>query len=79
MKLVLYGHTKFEDDRVPLRQRPEFLRKYNDIIKQQVESGVIEEVNEFHNQLQPGSMLYIPHKEVLYRDKNTCNLLAYCV
>ena len=48
-----------------LRQRPEILREYNEIINQQLQSGAIEVVNDPHEKIQPGSIHYIPHKEIL--------------
>ena len=57
-----------------LRQRPEILREYNEIINQQLQSGVIEVVTDPHEKVQPGSIHYIPHKEILHSHKSTTRL-----
>ena len=57
-----------------LRQRPEILREYNEIINQLLQSGVIEVVHDPHEKVQPGSIHYIPHKEILRSDKSTTRL-----
>ena len=57
-----------------LRQRPEILREYNEIINQQLQSGVIEVVNDPYEKVRPGSIHYIPYKEILRCDKSTTRL-----
>ena len=57
-----------------LRERPEILTEYNEIINQQLLSGVIEVVNDPHEKVQPGSIHYIPHKEILRSNKSTTRL-----
>ena len=57
-----------------LRQKPEILREYNEIINQQLQSGAIEVVHDPHEKVQPGSIHYIPHKEILHSDKSTTHL-----
>ena len=48
-----------------LRQRPEILREYNEIINQQLQSGVIEVVNDPHEKVQPGA-------SIIFHTKKSC-------
>ena len=57
-----------------LRQRPEILIEFYEIINQQLQSSVIEVVNDPHKKVQAGSIHYILHKEILRSDKSTAGL-----
>lgn len=58
-----------------LRLSPPVLYEYDRVIKEQLHSGVIQVVDEELAQTQqPGTVHYIPHREVLREDKNTTKL-----
>ena len=50
--------------------KPELLNLYNDIIKTQISSGVIEHVPS-DAELAPGQVHYLPHRPVIREDKST--------
>ena len=56
-----------------LQQKPDVLKSYDDVIKDQLESGIIEKVNneEF---VASGKVHYLPHREVICLDKETTKL-----
>ena len=58
-----------------LKGKPDVLRHYNDVIKEQLEAGVVEKV-EYNEQFlnTPGSVFYNPHREVLREDRSTTKL-----
>ena len=57
-----------------LRSTPKVLHKYDKVIKEQLEAGVIQVVNEEMSHAQPGTVHYIPHREVVREDKNITKL-----
>ena len=51
-----------------LLKTPDILRAFDDIIKQQIESNILERVTE---EGKVGEVVYIPHKAVVRKDKQT--------
>ena len=56
-----------------LKSKPDVLKKYDNVIKEQLEAGVVEEVDETDSGT-PGSTHFIPHREVLKEDRATTKL-----
>lgn len=58
-----------------IRSSPDILHEYDRVIKEQLNSGVIQEVKreEVKNVI-PGTVHYIPHREVVREDKSTTKL-----
>ena len=54
-----------------LRQTPVILEKYNDIISQQVEEGIIEQVAELEPE---GKVHYLPHRAVVRENAETTKI-----
>ena len=49
------------------------LKRYDDVIKDQLESGIIEKVNN-EESVASGKVHYLPHREVIRLDKETTKL-----
>ncbi len=67
------SQTRLESQLRRLKQKPQVLEEYDRVIKEQLESGVIEKVEE----LTPkplGKVHYLPHREVVRQDKSTTKL-----
>jgi len=56
-----------------LQKEPEILKQYNDVIKDQIEKGVVEKVTE-PNDVEIGRVHYLPHREVVRTDRSTTKL-----
>ena len=56
-----------------LRQDPEVLREYDNVIKEQLQRGIVEIVQN-PNEGEIGKVHYIPHHAVIRRDKSTTKL-----
>ena len=55
-----------------LKAKPNLLQEYDNIIKDQIKSGVVESANDV---LVPvGNVHYLPHREVIREDKNTTKI-----
>ena len=53
-----------------LKNQPEILRQYDDVIREKMHSGVVEMVP--HDQIPPsGDVHYLPHRRVVRRDRDT--------
>ena len=58
-----------------LKAKPDILQQYDAVIKEQLSSGVVEMIDKRHvEQCLPGSVHYIPHKEVMKEDRTTTKL-----
>ena len=58
-----------------LKSKPEILQQYDTVIREQLNSGVIEMIDKSHEvQCLPGTVHYIPHKEVVEEDRTTIKL-----
>ena len=53
-----------------LKTQPEILEQYDQVIKEQLESGVVEEVRQ-DQVLEPGNVHYLPHRGVVRLDRDT--------
>ena len=53
-----------------LKTQPEILKQYDQVIKEQLESGVVEEVRQ-DQLLEPGNVHYLPHRGVVRLDRDT--------
>ena len=53
-----------------LKTQPEILEQYHQVIKEQLESGVAEEVRQ-DQVLEPGNVHYLPHRGVVRLDRDT--------
>ena len=47
------------------------LNQYDNVIKEQLDSGVVEVIDKHEEEVVPGTVHYIPHKEVLKEDRAT--------
>ena len=56
-----------------LQQKLDVLKSYDDVIKDQLKSGIIEKVDK-EESVAPGKVLYLPHREVIRLDKETTKL-----
>ena len=56
-----------------LRQQPEILCEYNNVIKDQMQRGIVEDIPHM-NQASLGKVHYLPHHAVLRRNKETTKL-----
>ena len=56
-----------------LQQKPDVLKSYDDVIKNQLESGIIEKVNN-EESVASGKVHYLPNREVIRLDKETTKL-----
>ena len=60
-----------------LKSKPDIPQQYDDVIKDQLNSGVVELVDKSRDQeVRPGTVHYIPHKEVVKEDRTTTKLRA---
>ena len=50
------------------------LNQYDNVIKEQLDSGVVEVIDKHVEEVVPGTVHYIPHKEVLKEDRATTKL-----
>ena len=58
-----------------LRSKPELLQQYDSVIKKQLNAGVVQLIDKSHDlDTLPGTVHYIPHKEVLKEDRTTTKL-----
>ena len=58
-----------------LKSKPEILQQYDTVIREQLNSGVVEMIDKSHEeQCLPGIVHYIPHKEVVKEDRATTKL-----
>ena len=56
-----------------LRNQPEILEQYDHVIKEQLQSGVVESVHQ--EQIpEPGNVHYLPHREVVRLERDTTKL-----
>ena len=55
-----------------LNTNPNLLQEYDNIIQDQVKSGVVESANDVH--VPVGKVYYLPHREVVREDKNTTKI-----
>ena len=53
-----------------LKTQPEILKQYDQVIKEQLESGVVEEVQQ-DQIIEPGNVHYLPHRGVVRLDRDT--------
>ena len=53
-----------------LKTQPEILEQYGQVIKEQLESGVVEEVRQ-DQVLEPGNVHYLTHRGVMRLDRDT--------
>ena len=60
-----------------LKRQPELLQKYDDIIKEQEKTGIIEPVNDSEI-VKPGEVHYISHREVVREDRATTTVYVVC-
>ena len=51
-----------------LRKTPDILKEYDDVIRNQLELGIIEEVTEL---AEMGEVTYLPHRAVIREDHET--------
>ena len=56
-----------------LRNSPQILTQYHAVIKDQLNSGVIEPVDT-EQAVEPGTVHYLPHREVVRMDRKTTKL-----
>lgn len=56
-----------------LRAKPEVLREYDKIVKEQLDAGIVEHVQE-GEPTNPGHVHYLPHREVIRMDRETTKL-----
>ena len=56
-----------------LRQDPDILKEYDAVIRDQIEKGIVEEVNDT-SETDVGKVHYLPHHAVIRRDKATTKL-----
>ena len=56
-----------------LRSEPQVLHQYDNVIKEQLATGVVELAND-EKTVEPGNVHYIPHREVLREDRSTTKL-----
>ena len=58
-----------------MKSKPEVLKQYDNVIKEQLSSGVVELVDKSkEREVLPGTVHYLPHKEVLKEDRTTTKL-----
>jgi len=58
-----------------LKSKPEILQQCDTVIREQLNSGVVEMIDKSHEeQCLPGTVHYIPHKEVVKEDRTTTKL-----
>ena len=57
-----------------LKSKPEILAEYDQILCEQERLGIIETVPEKELKGKTGEIIYIPHKEIIRRDKSTTHL-----
>ena len=50
------------------------LNQYDNVIKEQLDSGVVEVIDKHEEEVVPGTVHYIPHKDVLKEDRATTKL-----
>lgn len=56
------------------RNDPQDLHQYENVIKEQLATGVVELTNDDEKSVEPGNVHYNPHREVLREDKSTTKL-----
>ena len=75
------GHPVIEDNyrlalnrlmrlRNRLTEKPEIMKEYNEVIRDQLENGIIEIVDE-NKDVDIGGVTYLPHREVVRQDKKS--------
>ncbi|XP_031552832.1 uncharacterized protein LOC116290006 [Actinia tenebrosa] len=57
-----------------LRKEPETLKQYDEVIKDQIEKGVVERVTDTNDGEKVGHVHYLPHREVMRSDRSTTKL-----
>ncbi len=57
-----------------LKSKPEVFERYNAVIQEQLEAGVVERVDENEDLKSPGEVPYIPHREIIREDRETTKL-----
>ena len=71
----LVAQKRLSSSLARLKSKPDILQQYDDVIKDQLNSGVIELVDKSRDQeVIPGTVHYIPHKEVVKEDRTTTKL-----
>ena len=73
---VLPGNYKLSWNRLhalkrKLNKNPELLKAYDDVLKEQLKSGVIEEVGD---SVEIGNVMYLPHGAVIKNNKQSTKL-----
>ena len=59
--------------KVRLREKPQVLKQYDDVIKDQLEQGIIEIVDD-KKEIDINNVTYLPHREVIKEDKKSAKL-----
>ena len=57
-----------------LKSEPQILHQYDNVIKEQLATSVVELANDDEKTVEPGTVHYIPHREVLREDRSTTKL-----
>ena len=71
----LVAQKRLSSSLARLKSKPDILQQYDDVIKDQLNSGVVELVDKSRDQeVIPGTVHYIPHKEVVKEDRTTTKL-----
>ena len=60
-----------------LKRQPTLSQKYDDVIKEQEKTGIIEPVNDSEI-IKPGEVHYVPYREVLRDDRATTKVRIVC-
>ena len=63
--------TRLDHQLKRLKQLPHILKEYNKIITDQLESGIIEELNPLMDCPEPGKVHYLPHDPVIFEQAET--------
>ena len=71
--IIPHNHSLAQNRLVSLLKRlksseSRLLNQYDNVIKEQLDSGVVEEIDKHEEEVVPGSVHYFPHKEVLKED-----------
>ena len=71
----LLAQNRFVSSLQRLRSKPKLLQQYDSVSKEQLNAGVVELIAKSHDlDTLPGTVHYIPHKEVFKEDKTTTEL-----
>ena len=77
--IIPHNHSLAQNRLVSLLKRlksseSRLLNQYDNVIKEQLDSGVVEEIDKHEEEVVPGTVHYFPHKEVLKEDRATTKL-----